>query len=245
VAGHGGTVAWELVTEIIDRCQSAVMSVGVAGPASPGQRTPSCGGGPGVPRRRKASHGDRRQRADALSRVSLPNTEFRSGTIAPASPRDAERNHLLRTLQATQWVLGGAAGAAAYLGLTHTTLQALVKRCGLVRPRTRRHLGTCRNVGSRASALAPPQPQLGRGVTCLLSATYRRVPGRERVWHRACSDSLAKARRTAAHAERPRLGGRPASSPDRRCPARLAATPEGEQPRPNGVTALVPGPSEQ
>jgi hypothetical protein len=105
-------VAWELVTEIIDRRQSAVMSLGVAGPASPGERTPSCGGGPGAPRRRKDSHGDRRQRADALSRVSLPTTEFRSGTIVPALPRDAERSHLLRTLQATRWVLGGPAAAA-------------------------------------------------------------------------------------------------------------------------------------
>jgi transcriptional regulator of acetoin/glycerol metabolism len=71
--------------------------------------------------RRKASHRDRRQRADALSRDSLPNTEFRSETITPASPRDAERDHLRRTLQEIRWELDGPAGAAARLGLNRTT----------------------------------------------------------------------------------------------------------------------------
>jgi hypothetical protein len=37
----------------------------------------------------------------------------------------------------------------------------------------------------------------------------------------------------------------PASFPDRRCPARSAATPGGEQPRLNGVTTPVPGPPER
>jgi formate hydrogenlyase transcriptional activator len=48
--------------------------------------------------------------------------------------RDAEREHILRTLEETQWVMGGAAGAAARLGLKRTTLQALVKRLGIDRP---------------------------------------------------------------------------------------------------------------
>ena len=100
VGGPGWRVRCERpVTEIIDRRQPAVMRAGVAGPASPGERAPSCGGGRGAPPRRKVSHRDRRQRADALSRDSLPNTEFRSETITPASPRDAERDHLLRPLQ--------------------------------------------------------------------------------------------------------------------------------------------------
>ena len=50
--------------------------------------------------------------------------------------RDAERALTLRTLEETQWVMGGAAGAAARLGLKRTTLQALVKRLGIDRPRS-------------------------------------------------------------------------------------------------------------
>jgi DNA-binding NtrC family response regulator len=49
--------------------------------------------------------------------------------------RDAERAHILRTLEETRWVMGGSAGAAARLGLKRTTLQALVKRLGIDRPR--------------------------------------------------------------------------------------------------------------
>jgi transcriptional regulator of acetoin/glycerol metabolism len=35
--------------------------------------------------------------------------------------RDAERDHILRTLEDTQWVMGGPAGAAARVGLKRTT----------------------------------------------------------------------------------------------------------------------------
>jgi formate hydrogenlyase transcriptional activator len=57
----------------------------------------------------------------------------RAGTYA-VTLRDAEREHILRTLKETRWVIGGSAGAAARLGLKRTTLQALVKRLGLERP---------------------------------------------------------------------------------------------------------------
>jgi hypothetical protein len=72
--------------------------------------------------------------------------------------RDAERVHILRTLEQTRWVMGGAAGATAHLGLKRTTLQALLKRLGLERPRARRHLGTCQHVGSPSSSRAPESP---------------------------------------------------------------------------------------
>jgi DNA-binding NtrC family response regulator len=72
--------------------------------------------------------------------------------------RDAERAHILRTLEETQWVLGGPAGAASRLGMKRTTLQALVKQLGIDWPRTRRHLGTCQHVGSPSSSLAPESP---------------------------------------------------------------------------------------
>jgi hypothetical protein len=71
------------VTKMFGRHQLVVIWVG---PALPGDRAPWCGGSPRTPRREKASCADQRQRADALSCVSPPNTVFRSGTIAPAPP---------------------------------------------------------------------------------------------------------------------------------------------------------------
>jgi DNA-binding NtrC family response regulator len=49
--------------------------------------------------------------------------------------REAEREHIVRTLQDTNWTIGGPAGAAARLGMKRTTLHSLVKRLGIDRPR--------------------------------------------------------------------------------------------------------------
>jgi len=46
-----------------------------------------------------------------------------------------ERMHILRILEETNWVLGGPRGAAARLGMKRTTLQSMIKRLGLARPR--------------------------------------------------------------------------------------------------------------
>jgi formate hydrogenlyase transcriptional activator len=54
--------------------------------------------------------------------------------------REAEREHIRRTLEETQWVMSGAAGAAARLGLKRTTLQSMVKRLGLERPSAQAHI---------------------------------------------------------------------------------------------------------
>jgi len=62
------------MTKILDTRQPAVMRAGQAGPTAPGQRTPSCRSGFGAPRRQQATRGDQRPRADALTRVSRPNT---------------------------------------------------------------------------------------------------------------------------------------------------------------------------
>src|SRR5580765_3642179 len=44
---------------------------------------------------------------------------------------DAERAHIIATLRATQWVIGGAHGAAAHLGLPRTTLLSRMQRLGI------------------------------------------------------------------------------------------------------------------
>jgi formate hydrogenlyase transcriptional activator len=48
--------------------------------------------------------------------------------------RESERSLILRTLEATGWVNGGAEGAAARLGLKRTTLIAKMKKLGISRP---------------------------------------------------------------------------------------------------------------
>jgi formate hydrogenlyase transcriptional activator len=44
----------------------------------------------------------------------------------------ATRDHILRALEETQWVVGGRLGAAAYLGIARTTLLAKMRRLGIV-----------------------------------------------------------------------------------------------------------------
>jgi formate hydrogenlyase transcriptional activator len=46
----------------------------------------------------------------------------------------AERDHILRALQAAKWVIGGQAGAAAKLGMKRTTLQSKMQKLGITRP---------------------------------------------------------------------------------------------------------------
>jgi formate hydrogenlyase transcriptional activator len=62
---------------------------------------------------------------------------------APASgkPRkietleDVERRHVLQTLEATDWVVGGPKGAAVLLGLKRSTLQVRMEKLGIRRAR--------------------------------------------------------------------------------------------------------------
>ena len=57
--------------------------------------------------------------------VSLP---------APTTLRDSERNLILHTLESVGWLVGGANGAAAKLGLKRTTLINKMKKLGISRP---------------------------------------------------------------------------------------------------------------
>ena len=47
---------------------------------------------------------------------------------------DAERDHILRALEASNWMIGGPAGAAARLGMKRTTLQSRMIKLGIERP---------------------------------------------------------------------------------------------------------------
>jgi transcriptional regulator with GAF, ATPase, and Fis domain len=81
------------------------------------------------------------ERAVILSNYGvLPNPLPPAGTqtmaISPAAStlRDSERILILNTLEAAGWVVGGAKGAAAKLGLKRTTLISKMQKLGIVRP---------------------------------------------------------------------------------------------------------------
>jgi formate hydrogenlyase transcriptional activator len=46
----------------------------------------------------------------------------------------AEREHILRALQAIKWVIGSPSGATAKLGMKRTTLQSKMQKLGIARP---------------------------------------------------------------------------------------------------------------
>jgi len=81
------------------------------------------------------------ERAVILSRgpalhVPLPEDRL-SGEAPAASPvtlEAAEREHILRTLRDTNWVIAGPNGAAARLGMKRTTLQSRMSKLGISRP---------------------------------------------------------------------------------------------------------------
>jgi len=46
----------------------------------------------------------------------------------------AEREHILKALRESEWIIGGPAGAAARLGMKRTTLQSKMQKLGITRP---------------------------------------------------------------------------------------------------------------
>jgi formate hydrogenlyase transcriptional activator len=80
------------------------------------------------------------ERAVILSRgpvLTVPRAEFEAA-VPPASSavtlEDAEREHILRALADTNWVIGGPRGAAARLGVKRTSLVSTMRRLHIVRP---------------------------------------------------------------------------------------------------------------
>jgi formate hydrogenlyase transcriptional activator len=81
------------------------------------------------------------ERAVILSRgatLEVPLAELRkpadSASDSSETLESAERDHILRVLRDTGWVLAGPTGAAARLGIKRTTLQARMSKLGIKRP---------------------------------------------------------------------------------------------------------------
>jgi formate hydrogenlyase transcriptional activator len=70
--------------------------------------------------------------------LKVPLGELTPPTQSPgqgmATLEAAEREHILRALETTNWVLGGPQGAATRLGMKRTTLQSRMRKLGISRP---------------------------------------------------------------------------------------------------------------
>jgi formate hydrogenlyase transcriptional activator len=71
--------------------------------------------------------------------LHIPLSELKSNPDGhpPGLPTlaEAERDHILRALEESKWILGGPKGAAAMLGMKRTTLQSRMQKLGISRPR--------------------------------------------------------------------------------------------------------------
>jgi formate hydrogenlyase transcriptional activator len=67
--------------------------------------------------------------------LRIPELDVRSDAIDSTNQTlaAAEREHIVRTLDETNWVVSGPAGAAARLGMKRTTLQSRMKKLGISR----------------------------------------------------------------------------------------------------------------
>jgi formate hydrogenlyase transcriptional activator len=70
-----------------------------------------------------------------VSLAELKPTPNHVENSAAVTLEQAEREHILRTLRESSWIIGGAAGAAAKLGMKRTTLQSKMQKLGIARPR--------------------------------------------------------------------------------------------------------------
>ena len=57
-----------------------------------------------------------------------------NSSVLPVTLADAEREHIVRALHETGWVVGGLKGAAAKLGMKRSTLQKKMLKLGISRP---------------------------------------------------------------------------------------------------------------
>ena len=74
------------------------------------------------------------------SKLEIPLTELKRATRTTTQVNSSttlesvERDHILRILSETRWVIGGPGGAAARLGMNRTTLNHRMRKLGISRP---------------------------------------------------------------------------------------------------------------
>ena len=70
----------------------------------------------------------------AVASPSVDNSDDAPASASISTLEQAEREHILRALQQTQWRIGGPKGAAALLDMKRTTLQARMRKLNIRRP---------------------------------------------------------------------------------------------------------------
>ena len=65
--------------------------------------------------------------------AELKRTPNHTTPAAATTLEQAEREHILKALRDTGWVIGGSSGAAARLGMKRTTLQSRMQKLGISR----------------------------------------------------------------------------------------------------------------
>ena len=90
---------------------------------------------------------------DLLQIPSLPSV--RAIQSEPTTLAEAERDHILKTLEESNWVVGGRSGAATRLGMKRTTLIAKMKKRGIFRDADRHRVAV---VGGECESLTARHP---------------------------------------------------------------------------------------
>ena len=70
-------------------------------------------------------------KGDVLQMPPLPSLML--SKTEPTTLAEAERDHILKALEESNWIVGGKSGAAARLGMARTTLIAKIRKCGISR----------------------------------------------------------------------------------------------------------------
>ena len=69
-----------------------------------------------------------------VSLAELKRTPSHTTNSQPTTLEQAEREHILKALRESEWIIGGPAGAAARLGMKRTTLQSKMQKLRISRP---------------------------------------------------------------------------------------------------------------
>jgi transcriptional regulator with GAF, ATPase, and Fis domain len=80
------------------------------------------------------SEGGALQLAEWATGAHVPVSPAGPGVASAAQLIEVERQHILATLERSRWKVSGPGGAAESLGLKPTTLEARMKKLGIVRP---------------------------------------------------------------------------------------------------------------